>query len=138
MENAKITEMPVREMTEAEKTAHLEIVKESKDIATPKKPKKTKAPKARPVEELVDANVKQMTEKEKDALILFLKEQLTIATNKIEQYKLNAESAFASTRNIEDSFNAMEDYYMNRMNYIRETAKSFYQSVCLATKGDVK
>lgn len=133
MENVKITEMPVREMTEAEK--------ESKDIPTPRKPKKArapKAPKARPVDELVDANVKQMTEKEKDALITHLKEQLTIATNKIEQLRLNIESAYTQVRNMEDSFNAMETYYMGRMDYIKETSKAFYQSICLATKGDVK
>lgn len=97
-----------------------------------------KAPKARPVEELVNVPPKNMTDKEKDKFITFLQEQLTVAENKIAQFKQNSEAAFTQMRQMEDNFDAMEAYYRDRMAFIQNNAKNFYQSICLATKGDVK
>ena len=137
MDNA-INEMPVREMTEAEKPA-LRIVEQDKPQPRKKSGKaKARAAKARPVEELAGIPVKQMTDKEKENYIEHLREQLTIADNKVEQYKQNNESVFAQVRMMEDNFNAMESYFTDRLNYVQEAAKNFYKSVCLATKGDVK
>ena len=116
------------------KAPALELVKEEKNAPG----KKPRAPKARPVEELVEASYKSLTEKEKELLIEFYKEQLTIADNKIEQFKQNADAAFKRARNVEENFNSMEAYYKERLAYLTNSTKIFYQSVCLATKGDVK
>ena len=128
---------PVREMTEAEKPK-LEIVKEQKDENRPKKERKPRAPKARPIEELVEAPTKSLTEKEAVALIEYLKEQVILADNKIDALKQNIEAAYSRVRKTEDEFKSMETYYKERLAYVLNNTKSFYQSVCLATKGDVK
>lgn len=126
-----IEHKPVKEMAEAEKPK-LEIVKE------PKKERKPRAPKARAVEELVNVPLKNMTDKEKDLIIEKQKEELTIANNKINELKQNIEAAYKRARSIEDDYKAMEAYYKERMAFIANNTRTFYQSICLATKGDVK
>lgn len=134
--NTEVTNlMPAeRPVEETAKPALTIVPKENEN--EPKK--KTRAPKARPIEELVDAPTKGMTEKEAILLIDHLREQLVMADNKIEQYKQSTNSAFERARKIENDFNAMENYYKERLAYLTNSAKIFCQSVCLATKGDVK
>lgn len=136
--NTEVTNM--MPATEEVKTPALTLVpkEEMDEPKSKKKSVKTRAPKARPVEELVEAPTKNMTDKEKDNLIEYFKEQIIIADNKIEQYKQNSEAAFKRARNVEDEFKAMEAYYKDRLAYLTNSTRIFYQSVCLATKGDVK
>ena len=105
-----------------------------KKETTPKK----RAPKARKAEELVDAPLKGMSDKEKDILINHFKAELTKAKNQIEEFKNNAASAFEQTRQAERNIEAQNAFIEERFRFIDEAAKTFYKSICLATKGDVK
>lgn len=104
----------------------------------PQPKKRTRAPKARSIDELVEVPVKNMTDKEKTIYIEHLQEELLLANNKIEHFKNSNESALKQTRYIEENFESMEAFYKERMAFIQNNAKNFYQSICLATKGDVK
>ena len=109
--------------------------------AEEKKAKKTKAPRApraRAVEELLKAPKKSMSDKEKDILLEYYEEQIVLADNKIEAFKQNCDAAYSRARKVEENFNSMESYYKERLAFIHNNAKNFYQSICLATKGDVK
>lgn len=133
VKNLMPAEKPVEE---AKKPALTIVPKENENEPSTKR--KPRAPKARPVEDLTEASTKGMTDKEKDLLIDHLREQIVLANNKIEQFKQSTNSAFERARKVEDNFEAMENYYKERLAYLTNSAKIFYQSVCLATKGDVK
>lgn len=132
------TKLPAeRPVEEANKPA-LTIVPNEEPTTKKKRTRKPNAPKPRTVEELATASCKSMSDKEKDILINDMREKLTVAENKIYELKLNCDAAYKRARSVEEDFKSMETYYKERLAYITMNTKMFYQSVCLATKGDVK
>ena len=139
MNNEKLANAIEQDLAVAKPALAL-VPNDNEPVDTPKRKteRKPRAPKSRPIEELVEAPTKSLTEKEAVALIDYLKEQVILADNKIDALKQNIEAAYSRVRKTEDEFKSMETYYKERLAYVLNNTKSFYQSVCLATKGDVK
>lgn len=97
--------------------------------------KKSRAPKARKVEDLIDEATKKMTDKEKDLLISFLREDTTQLKNTIEALKQNIESAYAQCRELEAQYEAMEKFYRDSLAYIDGQVIAFANAVRKSTVG---
>lgn len=97
--------------------------------------KKSRAPKARKVEDLIDEATKKMTDKEKDLLISFLREDTTQLKNTIEALKQNIESAYAQCRELEAQYEAMENFYRDSLAYIDGQVVAFANAVRKSTVG---
>lgn len=113
---------------------------EQKKKGRPKKEtKETKAPvkrrKTRSYQELVQAAVKGMTDKEKENLIAALKDEISVNLLKIESLKNNCESAYAQARELEKQYEAMEQHYRTKLQYIDEQTNAFLKAIRLATRG---
>ncbi len=98
---------------------------------------RTKEPKIRDMETLVECSVKSMSGAEAKVLVSHLREQLVLSETKIEEYKHNIESTRMQNEDIVKKAEAMERYYRGRLEYINETVKSLMKSINLATKGDI-
>lgn len=98
---------------------------------TAEAPKKQRKPreKVRPTIECLNLPLSKLSDKEKDNLIKELKEAVTIETNKKEHYKVNAESAFEQTRQMEEQFKAMEKYYKEQLKYVSNQLNAFNAAV---------
>ncbi len=122
---------------------HNEEITTSKPVKEPtkepvKETTKQKRVKPRKIEELMEASTRTMSDKEKDILIKYLKEEFTLSKNQITQLQNNIEQAYKKVNYTEDSAQKMESYFTERLGYISDAAKTFYRSILLATKGDIK
>ena len=118
-----------------------EIQEHNEELKTPTEttpPTKQKRVKPRKIEELIEASTRSMSDKEKDLLIKYLKEEFTLSQNQITQLQNNIEQAYKKAGYTEDNAQKMENYFTERLGYISDAAKTFYRSIMLATKGDVK
>jgi len=102
-----------------------------------KKEKKTRAPRARKVEELINEATKKMTDKEKDILIKFLREDSTKMKNQITALRENIEAAYAKVNKVEEQYNAMEAFYRKNLEYIDGQVIAFTNAVRKSTVGGV-
>lgn len=111
-------------------------------VGTPVKteePKKVRKPreKVRTVEETIDLPISKLTDKEKDNLIKALKEENNLLTTKVESYKQNAGAAFEQTRQTEEQYKAMEQYYRNQLKYVDAQLNAFHAAINQAIKGGI-
>lgn len=111
-------------------------------VETPVKteePKKVRKPreKVRTVEETIDLPISKLTDKEKDNLIKALKEENNLLTTKVESYKQNAGAAFEQTRQTEEQYKAMEQYYRNQLKYVDAQLNAFHAAINQAIKGGI-
>lgn len=102
-------------------------------------PKKVRKPreKVRPVEETLELSVSKLSDKEKENLIKHLKEANTLLANKLDSYKQNAGSAFEQTRQLEDQYKAMEQFYRGRLQYVDNQLNAFHAAINEAIKGGI-
>lgn len=117
----------VKETPEVEVTAPVE---EPKKIRKPRE-------KVRSVDECFELPVGKLTDKEKDNLIKALKEELNLAMNKMDAYKQNAESSFNKTRQSEEQYKAMEQFYRGRLQYVDNQLNAFHAAINEAIKGGI-
>lgn len=133
-------------MANTEKTTPNTLAKETKvlekkeekvvKVASEKKKKtKTRAPKARKVEDLINETTKKMTDKEKDILIKFLREDNNRLSNQISSLRQNIEAAYAKVNKVEEAYNAMEAFYRNNLEYIDGQVVAFANAVRKSTVG---
>ena len=99
--------------------------------------KKTKAPRARKVEELINETTKKMTDKEKDVLIKYLKEESLKTSHQMAALKENIEAAYKKVNLVEEQYNAMEKFYQDNLAYIDGQVVAFYNAVRKSTVGGV-
>jgi phage shock protein A len=125
-EKKELTDMTVEEVKK-----EIEAIKEE--------PKKVRKPreKVRPVEETLGLSVSKLTDKEKEALIKHLKEENTLLSNKVDSYKQNAGAAFDQTRQLEDQYKAMEQFYRGRLQYVDNQLNAFHAAINEAIKGGI-
>lgn len=120
-----------------EKTIEEPKVDDTPDVgAIPKKVRKPRE-KVRSVEETYDLPVSKLSDKEKDNLIKALKEENNLLANKMESYKQNAGSAFEQTRQLEDQYKAMENFYRGRLQYVDNQLNAFHAAINEAIKGGI-
>lgn len=110
-----------------------EVITPEPEAKPEKKTRKPRAPKARGVEELVEEATKKMTDKEKDVLIAFLREDSNQLKNTIEALKQNIESAYAQCRELENQYQAMENFYKESLQYIDGQVIAFANAVRKST-----
>ncbi len=124
----------------AEEVKNVEVVEtavtEEVQEKTEKKARKPRA-KVRPVEETMDLPVKKLSDKEKDNLIEYLKEESVKLNNQIAAHKDVIESTFKQTRQREEDFKSMEQYYRKQLDYIAVQLTAFKTAVEQATKGGI-
>lgn len=111
-------------------------VTEAPKTETPKKVRKPRE-KVRSVEETASLPLSKLTDKEKDNLIKALKEENTLLTNKTESYKMNAAAAFEQTRQTEEQYKAMEQYYRDQLKYVDAQLNAFHAAINQAVKGGI-
>lgn len=111
------------------------MTEEKKTTTVEKVEKKEPKVKARKPEELTDVPVKKMTDKEKDCYIEKLRKELATAEQKIEHYKMNAESAYEKFQYSEKNFNSMEDYYKKREQFMKDSLNNFVKTMALLLEG---
>ena len=97
--------------------------------------KKTRAPRARKIEELILESTKKMTDKEKEILIKYLKDENCKLGNQINELKTNIESAFKKVNQIQEQYNAMEKFYQDNLAYIDGQVVAFANAVRRSTVG---
>ena len=116
-----------------------EVVKVTEVAETPAPVKKQRKPreKVRDMKELMELPVNKLSDKEKDVLIKELKETATILQQKAEAYKQNASSAFDQTRQIEEQYKAMENYYRGLLSYVNNQVNAFKAAIDQAIKGGI-
>lgn len=98
-------------------------------------PKKTPRQKSRKVEELIVAATKGMTDKEKEILIKHLKDTVNLNEAKLGAMKTNCEQAYSQARELEKQYEAMEQHYRQKLQYIDEQTRAFAKAVQLSTRG---
>ncbi len=98
---------------------------------------RTKEPKIREIDELVECSIKNMSGAEAKALVTHLREQLILSDTKIEEYKHNIESTRKQNEDIIKKAEAMERFYRGRLEYVNEIVENLNKSIHLATKGDI-
>lgn len=110
-----------------------EVKQEIEKIKKVRKPRE----KVRPVEETLELSVSKLTDKEKENLIKHLKEANTLLANKVDSYKQNAGAAFEQTRQLEDQYKAMEQFYRGRLQYVDNQLNAFHAAINEAIKGGI-
>ena len=96
-----------------------------------------KIKKVRPVEETLELSVSKLSDKEKENLIKHLKEENTLLSNKVDSYKQSAGAAFEQTRQLEDQYKAMEQFYRGRLKYVDNQLNAFHAAINEAIKGGI-
>lgn len=124
---------------EIRKNAPENVVESNTTEAKTDAPKKVRKPreKVRTVEETIDLPISKLTDKEKDNLIKALKEENNLLTTKVESYKQNAGAAFEQTRQTEEQYKAMEQYYRNQLKYVDAQLNAFHAAINQAIKGGI-
>ena len=110
------------------------VTEEKEEKAVTRKPRV----KTRNAEELLEATIKSMSEKEKNLLINHLREELNKKNTQIDLLQNNTKSAFEQTRQTEQQYDAMENYYRDRLGYIDNQVRAFTDAIRLAIVGGTK
>lgn len=114
-------------------TVEIEVVEEE----TLKKEKK-RTPKARKIEEILDEPIKSLTDKEKELLINRLKEDVKLAAEQIEMYKNNCTKAYEKVQAVNNEFDRMNQFYIDKLTFINTQLRAFSQAIQLTTTGGNK
>ena len=123
------TDLPKAEQVFADATEENTTAKPAKKETIKKRPR------AREINELVDAATKNMSDKEKEKLIDHLKSENFLAEQKIEALHNNCEKAYEKLRRCEEEYQAMERYYKERLGYIDQQLTAFGNAVKLSIVG---
>lgn len=115
-----------------------EVVLEEKAEKEEKPVTRKPRAKTRNTEELLEATIKSMSEKEKNLLINHLRSEINKKDAQIDLLQNSTESAFAQTRQTEQQYEAMENYYRDRLGYIDNQVKAFTDAIRLAIIGGTK
>ena len=100
--------------------------------------KKTRAPKARNVEELIILATKQMSDKEKANLIEYLKGEINLRGNQIAVLKENIESTRRQLQEAQKVLDDCEQFYRNKLQYVDQQTNAFVAAVRTAIVGGTK
>ena len=100
--------------------------------------KKTRAPKARKVEELVTLATKDMTDKEKANLIEYLKGEVNLRENQIAVLKENIESTRRQFQEAQKMLDECEQFYRNKLQYVDQQTTAFVAAIRASIVGGIK
>ena len=100
--------------------------------------KKTRAPKARNVEELIVLATKQMSDKEKANLIEYLKGERKLRDNQIAVLKENIESTRRQFQEAQKMLDDCEQFYRSKLQYVDQQTNAFVAAVRTAIVGGTK
>ena len=90
----------------------------------------------RPIAETVGLPVNKLTDKEKENLIEYLKQGWKMAEDRANGYKINAERAYAQSRELNEALAKVQIEANQKLTYVNQAVSVFAQSILLATRGD--
>lgn len=100
--------------------------------------KKTRAPKARKVEELITLATKNMSDKEKENLIDYLKGEINLRENQITVLKENIESTRRQFQEAQRMLEDCEQFYRNKLQYVDQQTTAFVAAIRASIVGGIK
>lgn len=100
--------------------------------------KKTRAPKARKVEELITLATKNMSDKEKENLIDYLKGEINLRENQITALKENIESTRRQFQEAQRMLEDCEQFYRNKLQYVDQQTTAFVAAIRASIVGGIK
>lgn len=121
-------------------TADAEVIEteatpEQEPIKKTRKPRTTKTPKARTLEELKYADPKTMTQKEMMIIIGAQAEEIGFLKAQNEAFRNNCEMAYEKVRLYEEDFKKMDVFYKNKLDFVNTQLNAFNKTIKLATTG---